>query len=104
MTELIEKLSAYGTVEVCNAKEVFTLLMTGENLDKMDTAVVIQKLITEAVTDRYPNLENIRNKDFYYCIVLSKAKPSDKTLEAYAEQISIQTSMEKKVEILKSLI
>ena len=99
---LTEKLSEFGTVEICSAKKVFTLLMTGEGLDKMSTALAIQEAITEAVTDEYCNVEQLRNSSTYYCIVLSKPKPSENTFKAVAEQISIQSTIEKQIEILKA--
>lgn len=104
MTGLIEKLSEFGTVEICTTKEVFSLLMTGDNLDNMQTALSIQKLVNEAVGETYPNVENMRNKDFFYCIILSKPVANEETIKAFAQQITIQKTLEKKVELLKKLV
>ena len=107
MTELIEKLSEFGRVQICTAKQVFTLLMTGKGLDKMSTGVAIHELVTDAVARDYPNVENIRNGESFYCIVLSKPYrviPSDDHIEAIVEQISIQPKTVNKVSILKSYL
>lgn len=67
---LIVALSEFGTVQICKAGVVFTLLMTGTGLTKMSTANKIQMLVVEFTGDDYPTVEAMRNDETYYCIIL----------------------------------
>lgn len=68
--ELKEKLSTYGHIEIISEKTVFTLLLTGNGLTKMQTVSDIQKTIIEYVGDKYPVVEAMKNNQTFFCIVL----------------------------------
>lgn len=70
MEKLIKLLSDYGTVEICKAGEVFTLLITGKGLNNALTVSEIQLLYLGALKGKYPFIEAVRNTDNYYCVVL----------------------------------
>lgn len=69
-SKLIEGLSKYGMVEVLKADFVFTLLLTGENLDSINRIVSIQTLVLEATEKKYPNIEVVNNTETYVLYVL----------------------------------
>jgi hypothetical protein len=72
--KLIVALSEFGTVQLCKAGLVFTLLMTGEGLTNFTTAGKIQMLVSAFTGDDYPTVEAMRNGETYYCMIL---KPKD---------------------------
>ena len=72
LTQLSCKLSKYGMIELIKESEIFTLLISGENLTKMDAFMGIQKLVTDYTKDKYPFVEAMTNTDYLYCIILKK--------------------------------
>jgi len=70
LSTLINKLSKYGKVEVCKVGVVFTVLITGENLTKMDNYINIQKLVLDFGKDIYPIVEVLKNEHNFYLSIL----------------------------------
>jgi len=63
------KLSKFGVLQVCSFKEVLTVLITGENLTKLDSLMPIQKILT---LEEYPNILVFKNEDNFLNAVFSK--------------------------------
>lgn len=74
ITELIERLSKIGTVEICKAGAVFVLLMKGEKLTASSRIISVQMHVVEFCGDKYPIIEVMRNDDDYICMVLKPKK------------------------------
>lgn len=76
--ELAMRLSKFGTVQICNAKSVFVLLITdmGQAL-KFGDAVEIQEILLNEVCTEYPYIEAMKNGAGFYCSVLTKRNGAD---------------------------
>lgn len=70
ITDLKTKLANIANVEICKEGYVFTVLLTGEGLQKSGTVIGIQNLILEYAGGKYPTIETMRNNETYFCIVL----------------------------------
>ncbi len=106
MTELIEKLSAYGEVHLCRAGAVFSVLVVGPQCGNIDINLEMQKVILGA-TKEYPNIEAMSIQDSHFCLILTKeVKPLPARIElrVLAEQISLQKSIELKATILAKFL
>lgn len=71
--KIIRKLSKFGDVHVCKAGLVFTVFITGKNLDSTDTFMAIHEIVKD-VKDKYKNIEVLKNDSNFYLMVL---KPID---------------------------
>lgn len=69
---LTKKLSKYGRVEVCNANYVFTLLITGKNLDNGLTVTDILNSTNELMKEQFPIIEALVNESHFYLLILRK--------------------------------
>lgn len=68
--QLIRSLSKYGDVQMVKAGYVFTLLLTGTGLSKMETWLKIQQLCTDFCGDKYPVIEVLKTEDTFFLAVL----------------------------------
>ena len=68
--QLKKQLSKFGTIEVIKAGVVFTLLMKGKDLANSNTVSKINMDVIEAVGDKYPKIEAMKNDDDFFLIVL----------------------------------
>lgn len=72
---LIEGLIKYGEVQICKEGYVFTVLITGRDLDNVERVNSIQGLIIDEVGEDYPLIECVKNGFSFFLMVL---KPEDK--------------------------
>jgi predicted YcjX-like family ATPase len=72
MEELKVKLSEFGNIEVIKEGIVFTLLLTGNGLSKSGVVTKIQTLVLEAVADRFPIIEAMKNTNNFFLLILKK--------------------------------
>lgn len=70
--QLIKKLSKYGDVQVCKEGHVFTLLITGNNLDNWIIVNEIQMKVIEYAGKKYPFIEVLKNSKHFLCYILRK--------------------------------
>lgn len=64
------QISEFGTIQICKADLVFTLLLTGEKLDSWQTIISIQMKVLEFIGHKYPIIEAMKNDSNFYCLVL----------------------------------
>ncbi len=66
LTDLTMELSHFGHVQICHANTVFTLLMTGHDLDNAKTYCSIQTKVLNQVGDHFPYIEAMRNDTNFF--------------------------------------
>lgn len=71
LDNLKDKLSKRGNIQICKEGYVFTLLMTGDDLDNWKVVNEIQMEILNYVGDKYPSIEALRNDHHFFCIILT---------------------------------
>lgn len=70
LNPIIKRVTKHGDIEVIKAGAVFTLLMTGKGLSKLQTVIDIQRAVTEATREQYPILEAMKNSETFLLMVL----------------------------------
>ncbi len=70
MEKLKRKLSKFGTLQICKAGYVLTILMTGNNLDHWTIVKEIEDIILDYAGTKYPVIETLKNEDAFFMIVL----------------------------------
>jgi len=64
------ELSKLGYIQILKAGSVFTLLITGENLDNGNIFSTIHEAIDKYTDRQYPFIEALKNDSNFFCIVL----------------------------------
>jgi hypothetical protein len=72
LEKLKSKLIAFGNLEVCKEGDVFTVLITGEDLINQNKYLQIMGLVSDYASDKYPHVEIMKNDRHFVCIILKK--------------------------------
>lgn len=73
-SNLFNKLSRFGSVQMLKEGVVFTLLITGTKLTGFNNYNSILEAVTTHTKDKYPLIECMKNEDNFFLIVLKKKK------------------------------
>lgn len=70
MEEIAKELSKYGKIEVLKVGYVFTLIMTGKNIESFKVVEGIQSIINKHIVSDFPIVEVYKNEENFLLIVL----------------------------------